>query len=122
MESNVERDNPIKFARGSYFQQLSPMTIGPIWQTPLTDLTAGIVTAQEGPQMCAQMELMMLNCMEQYGYMRGMKMCGGYIQDLHECQMKDFERTRVQIMQEERRRQFRDGKLTKQFEECPPHL
>lgn len=43
------------------------------------------MSAQEGPTFCANMEMMMLNCLDQYGYNRGVKMCGGYIQDLEEC-------------------------------------
>lgn len=33
-----------------------------------------------------------------------------------------LQRTRVQIMKEERRRQFRDGKIKTRYEECPPHI
>ncbi|KAK3927290.1 NADH dehydrogenase [ubiquinone] iron-sulfur protein 5 [Frankliniella fusca] len=122
MESSILRDNPLKYRRGGFYYHLMPLMVGPLWPSPLTDFTAPILSNQEGPLFCAQMEMMMLNCLEQYGFNRGHKMCGGYIQDLNECTMKDFERTRIQIMQEERRRKFRDGKLEKQYEECPPHI
>ncbi|KAJ1524290.1 hypothetical protein ONE63_010802 [Megalurothrips usitatus] len=99
-----------------------PLLQGPAIRTPFTDLLGNLASAQEGNTFCANMEMMMLNCMEQYGYNRGVKMCGGYIADLRECRLNTYERTRVQIMKEERKRQFRDGKRKERYEECPPHL
>ena len=119
-------------------------------KTPVTDLISPLITAQEGPTFCANMEMMMLNCLEQYGYNRGTKMCGGYIADLEECRLHNFEvlvmldssvrilrascylvginyspsfqRMRNSIMREERRRQNLAGERKERYEKCPPFI
>lgn len=118
---NILRDNPLKNPRGNLLAPILPTLQAPLVRTPITDWLGNLLSAQEGPTFCANIEMLMLNCLDQYGYNRGVKMCGGYMQDMEECRSQFFELMRVNVMQEERRRQYRDGKRQKEFEECPPH-
>ncbi|XP_034236277.1 uncharacterized protein LOC117642312 [Thrips palmi] len=117
----ILRDNPLKTPRGNLVGSFVPTLQAPLIRTPVTDMIGNLFSAQEGPTFCANMEMMMLNCLDQYGYNRGVKMCGGYIQDMEECRHQTLELMRVNVMSEERRRQYRDGKRQKEYEDCPPH-
>ena len=115
-------DAPLKSPRSDPFHKMVPLLQGPMVKTPMTDLVGGLLSAQEGPKFCANIEMMMLNCMDQYGYHRGRKMCAGFVADLDECRFKNFEHTRNNIMREERRRQYLSGQRKEQYEPCAPHI
>lgn len=56
----------------------------PLFRTPFTDLTSGMINCQYFDR-CGERELAMMECLEAYGVERGKKKCRDLIEDFQEC-------------------------------------
>lgn len=91
----------------------------PMIKGPFTDFLANVRNFQFLKE-CAQYELHYVDCMEAYGYHRGKKECRMILNDMYECVMKIKRIRRVEAMQEERYRQYKNGERDKIWAETPP--
>lgn len=117
------------------------MSFWPFLKSPFTDLTAHLVSHQNEGR-CADMEMRAIDCMEAYGYHRGLDKCDALIKDFQECagfekQAKRFYVSTIifltkspimyinilQAMRMERHRQYWNGEKTKKdhYAESPRH-
>lgn len=93
--------------------------IQPLLKTPWTD--AGYMLYSHQNDECAQFEFRAADCMEAYGLDRGGKKCWPYVKDLHECATSMKSMARARLMDKERERQFKAGKLKERYVSDPPH-
>ncbi|PZC83061.1 NADH dehydrogenase [ubiquinone] iron-sulfur protein 5 [Helicoverpa armigera] len=93
--------------------------LSPFFLSPFTDITGGIHSHQMLGR-CAQQEMALLDCLEAYGFGRGVKKCSYLIDDFRECQthMKQFRR--FYEMRRERDRQIAAKKLCGDKMYCSP--
>jgi len=77
----------------------------PTFRTPLTDLTGGIMTHQSFTK-CADFEMRAMECLEAYGVQHGRSKCQDYMDDLRECMFQTKQLARVNVMRQERHRQW----------------
>lgn len=73
-------------------------SISPFLRSPFTDLTGGMVSHQLLGR-CAKEEMEVMECIEAYGYDRGVKKCKLLIEDFTECHTlrKQFLRFMVSV-------------------------
>ncbi|EFN61468.1 hypothetical protein EAG_03400 [Camponotus floridanus] len=91
----------------------------PMFKGPVTDLfnqTRSLEFCKE----CADYELKYVDCLEAYGYHRGKKECRLLLEDMYECVMKIKRIKRVEVMMQERERQYKNGQREKLWAETPP--
>jgi len=61
---------------------------GPVMKTPLCHVTGvGGWNLYVGG-ICAKIQLNLLDCLETYGYAKGMNYCRGYLDDYYECRLR----------------------------------
>jgi len=77
----------------------------PTFRTPMTDLTGGIMTHQSFSK-CADFEMRAMECLEAYGVQHGRSKCQDYMDDLRECMFQTKQLARVNVMRQERHRQW----------------
>lgn len=94
------------------------MNIEPVLKCFLTAVLPGY-SRQLSP--CADFEMRMVDCMEAYGLRRGEKECADYIADLHECVYQGKQRLRIELMRQERLRQYEAGEIPHRYEKAPEH-
>lgn len=91
----------------------------PMFKGPPTDLFNQI-RSLEFLKECAGYELKYVDCLEAYGYHRGKKECRLLLEDMYECVMKIKRIKRVEVMMQERGRQYKNGQREKPWAETPP--
>ncbi|XP_029170469.1 NADH dehydrogenase [ubiquinone] iron-sulfur protein 5 [Nylanderia fulva] len=91
----------------------------PILKGPPTDFVAHVRNLQFLKE-CAQYELQYVDCMEAYGGHRGQKQCRLILEDMYECAMRNKRIRRIEMMHQERRRQYKNGEKEKLWAETPP--
>ncbi|XP_072755409.1 NADH dehydrogenase [ubiquinone] iron-sulfur protein 5 [Anoplolepis gracilipes] len=91
----------------------------PLFKGPITDFLGNIRNFQCLKE-CAQYELQYMDCMEAYGYHKGKKQCRLILDDMYECVMKIKRLRRIEVMQKERYRQYKNGEREKLWAETPP--
>uniref|UniRef100_T1JLL9 Uncharacterized protein n=1 Tax=Strigamia maritima TaxID=126957 RepID=T1JLL9_STRMM len=92
----------------------------PVIRTPFTDIFGRFFTNQ-GHGQCRDFELNFYECMEAYGLPRGWKKCDDYYEDFMECLSHDKRRKRIELMQAERLRQYKDGERDRRnYYAAPP--
>lgn len=68
----------------------------PLFRTPFTDLTSGMINCQYFDK-CGDRELAMMECLEAYGVERGKIKCKEIIEDFQECFSMRKQILRVQV-------------------------
>ncbi|KAI6229030.1 Complex I-15 kDa [Aphelenchoides fujianensis] len=89
-----------------------------IFNSKFTDALA-LPNSQQG-QMCAFFESQFYRCMEAYGSKLGRKYCDLEHRDLHECVTKTKQIQRSRAIQQERMKQYVQGKRPHAFEDNHP--
>ncbi|KYQ47921.1 hypothetical protein ALC60_12879 [Trachymyrmex zeteki] len=90
----------------------------PMFKGPPTDVFLHVRNFQT--HKCGPYELMYMDCMEAYGYHRGKEKCRLILEDLYECAMGIKRQRRLLAMNNERKRQFKNGEREKLYDETPP--
>lgn len=82
----------------------------PLVTTSITAQSAQLSNAQLIPQ-CAKFELKAVECYEAYGLHGGIKkqLCQDYVDDLKECIFHEKSFSRLILMHNERKRQYKEG-------------
>ncbi|EEB15638.1 NADH-Ubiquinone oxidoreductase 15KDa subunit [Pediculus humanus corporis] len=99
------------------------MSFIPLWINPLTDLS-NILTPKlfltSKKNLCAELFLKYIDCIEAYGATKGSRECAAILFDSMECTHHTFQLKRRDAIYKERMKQYREGKIDKPFEENPP--
>ncbi|CAG4947866.1 unnamed protein product [Colias eurytheme] len=95
--------------------------VSPVIRTVFTDITGAMLSYQMLGR-CAKQEMDMMNCMEAYGYGRGVRKCRDYIDEYHECHTRKKQFARFTAMRKERERQIACGQLTGDKQYVTPRI
>lgn len=90
----------------------------PFFRTPLTDLTSTLIDHQQYHK-CGTFEMDMMECLEAYGYDKGLTKCKDLCDDFKECLYMKKQMLRIEAMQKERARQYRAGERKVQYSPPP---
>ncbi|OWR49932.1 NADH dehydrogenase [ubiquinone] iron-sulfur protein 5-like [Danaus plexippus] len=93
----------------------------PRFRNVFTDITGGIMTHQTLGD-CAHQEMAMMDCMESYGFDRGLLNCKLEMDDYHECRAKTKQFLRFMALRRERDRKIACGELTGDNKYMSPKL
>ncbi|KAL1501990.1 hypothetical protein ABEB36_007206 [Hypothenemus hampei] len=94
----------------------------PYFKSPFTDFFNDVISAQWGGGPCADLELKALDCLEAYGFSKGLQQCQQQLKDFEECIMKIKQFKRLDAMEKERQRQYKSGERSKEeiYSKNPP--
>ncbi|CAK1553047.1 unnamed protein product [Leptosia nina] len=84
--------------------------ISPFLRSIFTDVTGPMYSYQMFGR-CAKQEANMMDCMEAYGYGRGVRKCKDLIDEMYECHTLKKQYARFAAMRKERNRQIACGQL-----------
>uniref|UniRef100_A0A023FMX2 Putative mitochondrial respiratory chain complex i n=1 Tax=Amblyomma cajennense TaxID=34607 RepID=A0A023FMX2_AMBCJ len=87
-----------------------------MFRTPFTDLVSSSVET-EGYRKCHKLSMQLALCKEAYGLNRAPEKCKAEDEDFKECMFGFKQRMRVQLMQKERERQFKNGEREQKYAE-----
>uniref|UniRef100_A0A6M2E1G5 Putative mitochondrial respiratory chain complex i n=1 Tax=Amblyomma tuberculatum TaxID=48802 RepID=A0A6M2E1G5_9ACAR len=87
-----------------------------MFRTPITDLVSSSAET-EGYHKCHKLSRQLALCKEAYGLNRAPEMCKAEEEDFKECMFGFKQRVRVQLMQKERERQFKNGEREQKYAE-----
>ncbi|CAH2235386.1 NADH dehydrogenase [ubiquinone] iron-sulfur protein 5-like [Pararge aegeria] len=95
--------------------------LSPLFRNVFTDITGGIVDHQQMGR-CARQEMDFRNCLEGYGWDRGLIRCKHLLEDFQECQTNRKQFLRFMAMRRERNRKIACGEISKDKEYVSPRI